>query len=603
MKKGDTSHVYLKAKNLAKRVLCLVLILQFFLLAPYGQTAQAQINPGQAERGVKYDIRFDVAGATPNNQVTINYSPGANANLQADENGAATTSNRIDYTEEFDVQVRTRIDETVIDEQGNNVRAQVDNELNIEWAMTAPGVHVWGKASRSASVKLTLGTQTQTIVADNNGNFDFPYVPVTENPTELVDNLQVNIINTYCSFGDCVPLNPAGFNIALNTAVNYDAVQVAPNVPAESGGQSSSGVMGALMTILSLLGLDLGDILRFVGDMTVFSSEQNSVQGITAQASIAVDDAQATVEATDDAADESAEVAEMHTPEPEEAKQVVAAEAAAESVVESREHYAGLAQILYERQVAMNNSRFKSQGFLPRAQYFLRNYCNANVYPSAQGQGFFAQTCGNVLEDRVDRDIKASFILGTPTLDVSYKSDDAGALPELSDDENDVLNFLQNVLSFQPPTYEDVRASSSGALNPSQLSKLLKYMKFNTLHSFARNSWANIVAFHAKGTKTVEELGIPELLQDYGIDMAQYTEYLGEKPSYYAQLEFASRVLYQDPEFYAGLGTPNLRSLEARRAMIKALRLQVDREIFRSMQRTEGMLVVLNELRQRELNR
>lgn len=570
-----------------RKLLCGLLIVQLVVVPPFPQAAQAQINPDMAAQGVKYDVTFDITGADPNDMVSVSYTPGTTHSERADRDGILRVGSRVDYTEIFNATIETTI-------------ADIPNEINIDWKMEGV-INVTGRASRSASVRVTLGATTKSVIADNSGNFDLGYMPAIENMTQLISGLQVNVINTRCVRGDCAPVNPAGLNISLNSIISYDEYTLPPGTPPPTPGASSSQV-GSIMGILSLLGISLGSLGMVPGAFATYSASRDAVEGAETAADVSRQETNQTANegvAVGEAAVEEVARFEVH---PDEVKQATAGLQLAQGQMESRGNYTGLAQILYERQVGMYKEPYVREFEIPseRIAFFFSNYCNSEAY-----EGVFAERCAGVTGDRVDADIKSDAVLSKRnlTLDVSFRSNEDGATPAAGAGEKDVLSFLYNVLTFQAPDYRR-HMPFNEAQRASWQPKALAAMSLNTLHSFARNSWAHLIGMRAKGSKTVDELGIPELLADYNVDMAQYRTVLGKKPSYYAQLEFAARKLYQDPQFHASLmNMSDIRALRSRKAMIKSLRLQVDREIYKSMLRVETLLVALNEMKLREARR
>ncbi len=69
-------------------------------------------------------------------------------------------------------------------------------------------------------------------------------------------------------------------------------------------------------------------------------------------------------------------------------------------------------------------------------------------------------------------------------------------------------------------------------------------------------------------------------------------EIMGTNPSYYAQLEYLSKKIYQNPDFYADL-YDKPANIKRKSAAMKAIELMVDRALFESELRQEMVLSVL----------
>lgn len=94
-------------------------------------------------------------------------------------------------------------------------------------------------------------------------------------------------------------------------------------------------------------------------------------------------------------------------------------------------------------------------------------------------------------------------------------------------------------------------------------------------------------------TTTVKYMNV--LLQDLGIPAAELQDWLGKQPSYYAQMEFLTKVLYQNPNFYVTLyDTP--ANVQRKKVVLQAIGLMQDFDTLQSYLRTEMMLSQILEL-------
>ena len=82
--------------------------------------------------------------------------------------------------------------------------------------------------------------------------------------------------------------------------------------------------------------------------------------------------------------------------------------------------------------------------------------------------------------------------------------------------------------------------------------------------------------------KLVEEMGIPK---------DEVEKYIGKEPSYFAQMEVLSKKIYQNPVFYTELYDKPV-NVERKAAALEAIGLMQDRDIYRSLLRSEMVLAV-----------
>src|SRR5690606_26127174 len=89
------------------------------------------------------------------------------------------------------------------------------------------------------------------------------------------------------------------------------------------------------------------------------------------------------------------------------------------------------------------------------------------------------------------------------------------------------------------------------------------------------------------------------LMKEMGLPDDEVEKVLGENPSYYAQMEFLSKKIYQNPNFYTAL-YDKPANVERIRAAMTAVKLMNDRDIHAAMLRREMLLSMMLELRLRE---
>lgn len=164
-----------------------------------------------------------------------------------------------------------------------------------------------------------------------------------------------------------------------------------------------------------------------------------------------------------------------------------------------------------------------------------------------------------------------------------------------SDDEENIFALAANLYAHDTLPYVDhKRLGKPGKNNPFDAEKqLMDVRALAAKRSVAQNSFAAITAMKAPGTpeaqpylyKMVEELGVPE---------KDLQALLGKNPSYFAQMEILTKKALQNPVFYTELYDKPV-NVERKAATLQAIGLMQDRDIYKSLIRSEAILSVLLE--------
>ncbi len=173
------------------------------------------------------------------------------------------------------------------------------------------------------------------------------------------------------------------------------------------------------------------------------------------------------------------------------------------------------------------------------------------------------------------------------TLELDFAASETG-------DEIDVIALENNLYGHdvftRPSRYIlDVKANQD------------EYMDLRALlakRSVAEYSFNKIAGMKAAGSEIGQQTGVfarNALKQLAGINDDEAVTILGERPSYYAQMEILAQKLYQDPEFYTSLYDKPANVLRKDVAM-QAINLMLDRDTYNSELRYEAMLAVLLEM-------
>jgi len=117
----------------------------------------------------------------------------------------------------------------------------------------------------------------------------------------------------------------------------------------------------------------------------------------------------------------------------------------------------------------------------------------------------------------------------------------------------------------------------------------------------AENSFNALMAMKGEGTTGSREF-IEAYMEELGIPAAEVREYVGENPSYNAQMETLTKKAYQSPTFYTNL-YDKPANVERKGVAMQAIGLIQKFDLLKSYLRTEASLSVLLELSVLQLQR
>jgi hypothetical protein len=224
-----------------------------------------------------------------------------------------------------------------------------------------------------------------------------------------------------------------------------------------------------------------------------------------------------------------------------------------------------------------------------RVQMLINKFCVKSDHGDA-----LSKLCqnGNPKNEQRNMDVDYTGAIGNKlTLDIDFSKTGTG--PATTDEENifaiSANLFGNEVLSDQ--LAEQILANSAGPYDAANL--YLDLRSIAAKRSVAQNSFASIVSLKAEGDDEVAPF-LKAVLAESGINPNDVKERLGEKPSYFAQMEVLTKDLYQNPTFYASLyDTPV--NVERKAAALQAIELMLDRDIYKSLLRSEAVLATLVE--------
>jgi hypothetical protein len=251
-----------------------------------------------------------------------------------------------------------------------------------------------------------------------------------------------------------------------------------------------------------------------------------------------------------------------------------------------------LAQRLQDRQL-MNQNSVASNSIdtdkASRMEQFKDVFCD--IRDNNNGLEDLCGTSGPPA--RRNKDIDYTRTISRPlTLDVAF---DVAAG---TDDEEDVFALASNLYAHD--LFRPIPADLLGEEDSQGQMAYLDVRSVVAKRSVAENSFNAIVGL--KSRSAVDDAANPydymaSMLEELGVtDPDERETILGEYPSYYAQMEFLTKKIYQRPGFYVNL-YDKPANLGRKAAAMRAVSLIQNMDMFDSRLRTEAMLATLLELK------
>lgn len=262
-----------------------------------------------------------------------------------------------------------------------------------------------------------------------------------------------------------------------------------------------------------------------------------------------------------------------------------------------------LAEISIKRQVGEENTVGATnigEDMEGRWNTFIKTFCDPkdNGWSGAGGgldlacdhDGLPGGPTGSTNKDMINLDVNYTRLVEEPRT-IGFNLTDS----IVQDEDKAVLAMASNLYGHKILT-RNISRDRLRASDAQTLYLLLRSVAAK--RSVAQNSFNAIVGMKSAGTSngvvnTREYMAAAfKDLMPVGTPDADVYEILGENPSYYAQLEFLGKKIYQNPDFYANLydGPVNV---ERKRAAIKAVGLMLDRALYESELRQEMVMSVL----------
>jgi len=250
---------------------------------------------------------------------------------------------------------------------------------------------------------------------------------------------------------------------------------------------------------------------------------------------------------------------------------------------------AGAQQIL-QRELGSGDSMGKDLDAdnLSRIKLFRDKYCN----PKDDGGGLKLLCPKAAKPEMQNRDINYTETIDKPlSLDVDLTDD------KTTDDEQTIFSLIDYLFMHDPITRV-----------PQTSLELQKYQyhyqnirSIIAMRGIARNSFANIIALKSASPEHPVKSGpyFKALIKEMGLKDDEVNKILGDNPSYYAQMEFLTKTIYQNPNFYTNL-YDKPANVQRIRAAMRAIKLMNDRDVHDAMLRREMLLSMVLELKLRE---
>lgn len=228
-----------------------------------------------------------------------------------------------------------------------------------------------------------------------------------------------------------------------------------------------------------------------------------------------------------------------------------------------------------------------------RVMKFKEIYCDP-----LDNAGAFSKFCeidgtNTVVNERVNADIDYTRVFDSPlTLDLDFENH------AISNDEEDIMALAKNLYAHDIYYRPSIGSLAIGSNQDDYMNARAVIAKRNV----AENSFFSIAAMKSRGSVSDPQY-IQNAIRQMGVgttDANELTEYLGENPSYHAQMEILTKKLYQNPNFYINL-IDNPANVDRQHAAMQSFELMQQRDIFESFLRTEMLLSMLVELELDEL--
>lgn len=232
-----------------------------------------------------------------------------------------------------------------------------------------------------------------------------------------------------------------------------------------------------------------------------------------------------------------------------------------------------------------------------RLEQYVNNYCD----PKDNG-GIMEPLCNTAATPappgRRNKDLNfTSLIDGPLTMDIDFTNN------ALTNDEEDVLAMSYNLFgtAMFPTIPEDlIREGPLEDMGPGTWI----YQNIRSLQAIrgvAQNSFAHLVGMKAQGTG-YDTPYLTAIMAQLGMPPDDITKFLGQNPSYFAQMDVLTKRIYMSPNFFVNLFTQPA-NIERTGVALQAIELMQDRDRFEASLRREMLISMIVEMKLRELEK
>lgn len=228
-----------------------------------------------------------------------------------------------------------------------------------------------------------------------------------------------------------------------------------------------------------------------------------------------------------------------------------------------------------------------------RLVQFIMDFCDPN-----DNAGNLSLLCqrGNHVALMYNKDINFTQTVSAPlTLDLDFTNTDT---EQPSDDEKAYFALVNNLFGheLQRKLSEDDLSTRDGRqLMVSGYEAFMDARALTAKRSVAINSIASIGALKAKGTSEAQPF-IYAVLKELGTNLtsADLEEILGDKPSYYAQMEVLTKIANQNTDVITEL-MDKPANVARKDVALLAVELMQKRDTYRSLLRSEAVIATMLE--------
>lgn len=254
-----------------------------------------------------------------------------------------------------------------------------------------------------------------------------------------------------------------------------------------------------------------------------------------------------------------------------------------------------LSQEILQRETAAGDSKGKDldSDSLSRLKQYRDTYCNK----ADNGNGLSMLCPKEIDPDMQNRDINYTTAIDQPlTLDINLTD------TETTKDEQTIFALIDYLFMHDPMPRINRDTLKENVVELRKFQYHYQNMRsIVAMRGIARNSFSNIIALKSASPDQAERSGpyLKALMKEMGLPDEEVEKLLGENPSYYAQMEFLTKRIYQNPNFYSALydKPANVKRI---RAAMSGIKLMNDRDIHAAMLRREMLLSMMLELKLRE---